>query len=108
MDKVFLTRTRDEWVEIVGKYRRIMFSRVNEGLEVADDPQILDNNYLVEYDQPPFGRIKSTAFPVKFHKTPLAVQGPSPEFGQHTEEVLINIGGYSWDDIAQLKEEGII
>jgi crotonobetainyl-CoA:carnitine CoA-transferase CaiB-like acyl-CoA transferase len=108
LDKVFVAKTRDEWVAIVGEYHRIMFSRVNEGMEVGDDPQIVQNNYLVEYEQPPFGKIKSTAFPVKFHKTPLGVQGPSPEFGQHTEEVLMNYGGYTWDDIAQLKEEGVI
>ena len=80
----------------------------SEGIEVADDPQIVDNNYVVEYEQPPFGKIKSSAFPVKFQKTPVGVQGPSPEFGQHTEEVLIELGGYSWDDIAELKEEGVI
>ena len=108
LDKIFLTKTRDEWVKIVGEYHRIMFSPVNEGIEVGSDPQIVDNNYVAEYEQPPFGKIKSTMFPVKFHETPVGVQGPSPEFGQHTEEVLIEMGGYSWDDIAQLKEEGVI
>ena len=108
LDKVFANKTREEWVDIVGKYHRIMFSPVNEGMEVADDPQIVANNYVVEYEQPPFGKIKSTAFPVKFHETPVGVQGPAPEFGQHTEEVLIEMGGYSWDEIAQLKEEGVI
>ncbi|MFC1920357.1 CaiB/BaiF CoA transferase family protein [Chloroflexota bacterium] len=108
LDKIFATKTRDEWVSIVGEYHRIMFSPVNEGIEVASDPQIVDNNYITEYEQPPFGNIKSTAFPVKFHETPVGVQGPSPEFGQHTEEVLIEMGGYSWDEIAQFKEEGVI
>jgi crotonobetainyl-CoA:carnitine CoA-transferase CaiB-like acyl-CoA transferase len=85
-----------------------MFAAVNEGIEVASDPQVVENNYICEYEQPPFGNIKSTAFPVKFHESPIGVQGPSPEFGQNTEEILIEMGGYSWDDIAQFKEEGII
>jgi len=108
LDQVFLTKTRDEWVKIIGEYHRIMFAAVNEGIEVASDPQVVENNYVCEYEQPPFGNIKSTAFPVKFHKSPIGVQCPSPEFGQNTEEILIEMGGYSWDDIAQFKEEGII
>ncbi len=108
LDEIFLTKTRDEWVKIIGEYHRIMFSPVNEGIEVANDPQILENKYVTEYEQPPFGMTKSTAFPVKFHETPVGVQGPSPEFGQHTEEVLTEMGGYSWEEIGQLKEEGVI
>ena len=108
LDKALATKTRDEWVEIVGKYHRIMFSAINEGLDVANDPQILDNNYVVEYEQPSLGKIKSVGCPVKFHKTPAGVQSPAPEFGQHTEEVLLEIGGYSWDEITQFKEEGVI
>ena len=108
LDNVFATRTRDEWVKIVGEYHRIMFSPVNEGLDVASDPQILANNYVVEYEQPSLGKIKSVGCPVKFHKTPAGVQCPAPEFGQHTEEVLTELGEYTWDDIAQLKEEKVI
>jgi crotonobetainyl-CoA:carnitine CoA-transferase CaiB-like acyl-CoA transferase len=108
LDKAIATKTRDEWVEIVGKYHRIMFSAINEGLDVANDPQILDNKYVVEYEQPSLGKIKSVGCPIKFHKTPAGVQSPAPEFGQHTEEVLLEIGGYSWDEITQFKEEGVI
>jgi crotonobetainyl-CoA:carnitine CoA-transferase CaiB-like acyl-CoA transferase len=108
LDKTIATKNRDEWVEIVGKYHRIMFSAINEGLDVANDPQILDNKYVVEYEQPSLGKIKSAGCPIKFHKTPAGVQSPAPEFGQHTEEVLLEIGGYSWDEITQFKEEGVI
>jgi crotonobetainyl-CoA:carnitine CoA-transferase CaiB-like acyl-CoA transferase len=108
LDKIFTTKTRDEWVKIVGKYHRIMFSPVNDGMEVSTDPQIVDNNYVVEYEQPSLGKIKSVGCPINFHATPAGVQGPAPEFGQHTEEVLLEFGGYSWDDIAKLKEEKVI
>ena len=108
LDKVFATKPRDEWVELVGKYHRIMFSPVLEGLEVANDPQAVENKYVVEYEQPPIGKIKTIGHPIKFHKTPASIQLPAPEFGQHTEEVLLDIGGYTWEDIAQFKEEGVI
>jgi crotonobetainyl-CoA:carnitine CoA-transferase CaiB-like acyl-CoA transferase len=40
-------------------------------------------------------------------KNPAGVRMPAPEFGQHTEEVLLEYG-YSWEDIARFKEEGTI
>jgi crotonobetainyl-CoA:carnitine CoA-transferase CaiB-like acyl-CoA transferase len=108
IDNVIASKTRDEWVEIIGKFHRIMFAPVNEGLDVASDPQILANNYVVEYEQPSIGNIKSVGCPIKFHKTPAGVQSPAPEFGQHTEEILTELGGYSWEDITRLKEEKVI
>ncbi len=45
--------------------------------------------------------------PVDFYGTPGAVQGVPPELGQHTEEVLLEMG-YDWDGIIALKEAGAI
>jgi len=47
------------------------------------------------------------ATPVDFYGTPWAPQGPAPELGQHTEEVLLELG-YDWERIAALKEKGAI
>ncbi len=108
LDKVFVTKTCQEWAQIFDKYHRIMFSPVNGGMDVLNDPQMLDNKYVIEYEQAPFGKMKAAGHPVRFRKTPASVQMPAPEFGQHTEEVLVELGGYSWDEIAQLKEEEVI
>jgi crotonobetainyl-CoA:carnitine CoA-transferase CaiB-like acyl-CoA transferase len=108
LDSVFATKMRDEWDEIIGKYHRIMFSRINELAELADDPQITENKYMVEYEQPPFGKIKVAGYPIKFYETPAGIQKPAPEFAQHTEEVLVELGGYSKDEIAQLKQGKIV
>jgi crotonobetainyl-CoA:carnitine CoA-transferase CaiB-like acyl-CoA transferase len=109
LDRVFLTKPRDEWVAIVGKYHRIMFSPVNEGIDVGNDTQVTENKYVVDYDIPVLGgKTKVVGYPVKFHETPAGIKSAPPEFGQHTEEVLIELGGYSWDEIAQLKDEEVI
>jgi crotonobetainyl-CoA:carnitine CoA-transferase CaiB-like acyl-CoA transferase len=46
-------------------------------------------------------------FPWNFSKTPASVRREAPEFGQHTEEILLELG-YTWDDIAKLKDEKVI
>jgi crotonobetainyl-CoA:carnitine CoA-transferase CaiB-like acyl-CoA transferase len=69
----------------MNQHPKIMFSPVQEGLDVANDPQMIANKYVVEYEQPNYGKIQAVGYPVKFHATPAGVQGPSPEFGQHTK-----------------------
>jgi crotonobetainyl-CoA:carnitine CoA-transferase CaiB-like acyl-CoA transferase len=46
--------------------------------------------------------------PIKFSQTPARIQSCAPNFGQHTEEVLMNILGCSWEEIAKLKDEEVI
>jgi crotonobetainyl-CoA:carnitine CoA-transferase CaiB-like acyl-CoA transferase len=40
-------------------------------------------------------------------KTPGKVERLAPELGQHTEEVLMEVLGYTWDDLAKLREAGV-
>jgi len=53
------------------------------------------------------GTARMVATPVDFSDTPWAPAGASPECGQHTEEVLLELG-YDWERIGALKEEGVI
>ena len=73
-------------------------------MEVANDPQALANNYFIHADHPVWGRIKMTGFPWDFSETPASWRQEAPELGQHTEEILLEMG-YSWDDISRFKEE---
>ena len=45
--------------------------------------------------------------PINFYQNPASIRTPAPEIGQHTEEILLDLG-YNWDDIARLKEQGVI
>ena len=45
--------------------------------------------------------------PLNFHQNPGSIKGPTPEIGQHTEEVLLGLG-YDLDDITRFKDEGVI
>jgi crotonobetainyl-CoA:carnitine CoA-transferase CaiB-like acyl-CoA transferase len=75
--------------------------------EVINDPQARANDYFVPFSHPAYGRIEVVANPIGLSETPATLRMPAPEFSQHTEEVLLEIG-YNWDDIAQLKQQGVI
>lgn len=109
LDGTFATRPRDEWLRLFKEHQvGLAHSPVQDIAEVACDPQVLENEYIVNYEHPVFGPVKVIGYPVSFSKTPPSIQREAPEHGQHTEEVLSEVLGYSWERIAQLKEEGII
>ena len=74
---------------------------------MINDPQVLANDYITQFDHPVWGRIKMLGFPWAFQETAASVRREAPVLGQHTEEILLELG-YSWDDITKLKEEEII
>ncbi len=106
LDKKFATKTRAEWMEIFRK-ENVIFTPVQSASEVFKDPQALVNKYIVDVDHPVWGKIKMLGFPWTFAETPASVRREAPELGQHTEEILLELG-YSWEDIAQLKDEEVI
>ena len=103
LDKVFATKDRDEWLRILREERDFMVGPINTLSDLVDDPQMLANNYIIDFDHPVMGKIKTTGFPVHLSKTPLTLRREAPEFGQHTEEILLELG-YNWDDIIKLKD----
>ncbi len=108
LDRTFATKPRDEWLVLLRQYRRIICSPILDPLDLVDDPQTMENDYIVELEDHELGRIKQVGCPVTFSETPAQVQSPSPMFGQHTEDVLMEIGGYTWEDIAHFRESGAI
>jgi crotonobetainyl-CoA:carnitine CoA-transferase CaiB-like acyl-CoA transferase len=106
MDEKFATKTRDEWFQIF-KREGLIHSPVQTLTEVIDDPQAMANNYVSWFDHPVFGRTKMVGFPWDFSQTPASIRREAPELGQHTEEILLEMG-YNWDDITKLKTDGVI
>ncbi|TES84354.1 MAG: CoA transferase [Dehalococcoidia bacterium] len=106
MDKKFATKTRDEWFQIF-KREGLIHSPVQTLTEVIDDPQAVANNYVTSFEHPVLGRTKMVGFPWDFSQTPASIRREAPELGQHTEEILLEMG-YNWDDITQLKTDGVI
>ncbi len=109
LDRQFRTKNRREWLDILEeKGEGMAFSPINELNELVADPQIPLNNYIVDIDHPSMGRVKMTGFPLSFSETPAAIRTSAPGFGQHTEEILIDILHYTWEEIEALREEEVI
>jgi crotonobetainyl-CoA:carnitine CoA-transferase CaiB-like acyl-CoA transferase len=105
LDQKFITKTRDEWVRIL-KEEGCIFTPIQTPLEVSNDPQAMANSYFINVKHPVWGGIKMVGFPWDFSETPASWRREAPAFGQHSEEILLELG-YSRDDIANLKDEGV-
>ncbi len=107
LNGVFGTKPREEWVKLFRESGELIFGPINTIDDAVNDPQILANRYIIDYEHPVYGLCKMLGFPYQFSKSQLSVRRPAPEFGQHTEEVLMEIG-YTWEDIAGLKEREVM
>jgi len=106
LQEIAKTKSRDEWVRLFDE-AEIPVAPVNDYADLEKDPQVIANEYVVEIDDPIHGKVKVPGIPVQLSKTPGKVERLAPELGQHTEEVLMELCGYSWDDLAKLREEGV-
>jgi len=106
LDAAFLTRTNGEWMTLLQAADCICAPVASYG-ELVEDPQLRANEYIVEVDHPTEGRIPVVGAPWRFSETPAEIAAAAPELGQHTEEVLQEIG-YSWEQIGALRERGVL
>lgn len=106
LDQAFAKRPAAEWADLLCE--RGMYSALVQDYDaIANDPQVLANGYIVDVPRPDGDPLRMVATPVQMSRSPARIQGLAPEHGQHTEEVLLEIG-YSWDEIEALRSSGAI
>ena len=105
-DQVFLTKTRNEWMQLLPTHG-LMFCPVQTPSEVLQDQQALENNYIVDFDHPSHGPMKIPGYPIHFSKTPAGTKSAAPEMGQHTDEILTE-AGYTMSDIEEFRKQSVI
>ncbi len=108
LDASFDTRSSGEWSKRLDEAGDFIFSIVNKVSDLPDDPQMRANDYIAQIEHPNLGALEMLNFPIGFSRSPARISGVAPEFGQHTEQILTEELGYSWDDVSRLREREVI
>ena len=106
LNTAFAAKPLDEWGEVFDR-ENVWWAPVQYPHELIDDPVAHAAGGFVDVPSPYGDSIKGVASPVDFFGTPAAPHSTPPEFAQHTEEVLLELG-YDWDRIIDLKDAGAI
>ena len=108
LDQVFARRPRAEWLRRLAEGGDFIYSIINAVDDLPDDPQMKANGYVTAFEHPAFGPTQVVGLPVRLSDTPGSIRLPAPEFGQHTEAILTEVLGYSWEEIGRLREAEVI
>jgi crotonobetainyl-CoA:carnitine CoA-transferase CaiB-like acyl-CoA transferase len=103
----FLRKTTQEWLDIL-LAEDIWCAPVNDYAAVERDPQVHENEMIVEWEHPKAGPVRGVGIPVKFSETPGEIRRPAPLLGEHAEEILREFAGYGDEEIRRLQQEGVV
>jgi crotonobetainyl-CoA:carnitine CoA-transferase CaiB-like acyl-CoA transferase len=104
--EIFRTKTRDEWFDYLSQWD-ICVAKVYTLDELSTDPQLIHRNMILELDHPELGKVKQPGISLKLSQTPGSIRSFGPALGQHTDEVMLDLG-YSKERIEELRKEGTI
>lgn len=100
------TDTQDNWIERLNA-AGVPCGKVLSIGEVFDDPQVKAQEMVLDVDHGKYGVVRMVGFPVKLSDTPCAIRRPAPGYGEHTAEVLSELG-FSESELAELKARKIV
>ncbi|HSF82562.1 MAG TPA: CoA transferase [Anaerolineales bacterium] len=107
LSEAFAKREAKEWLTKLQE-ADIPSGPINTIQEVFSHPQASEREFRVKIEHPTAGPIDLPGFPYKMSGTPANLHRPPPMLGEHTEEVLMELLGYSAEKIASLKERKVI
>jgi len=109
LDEVFASRPRAEWLERIRvDGADLIYTIVNSVDDLPNDPQVRANDYVTEVEHPQHGPTEMVGIPVALSETPGSIRRVAPELGQHTEEILLDVLGWDWDRISELRAKKVL
>ncbi|MGG0177216.1 CaiB/BaiF CoA transferase family protein [Gottfriedia acidiceleris] len=106
IQSILMMKTQKEWMEIF-LHIDACVSPVNTIENLEQDPQIKERKMIQTYYDKELGDVKLISPPIKFSKTPGSIRFLAPNSGEHTSEILAEIG-YSKQQIQHLTSKGIV
>jgi crotonobetainyl-CoA:carnitine CoA-transferase CaiB-like acyl-CoA transferase len=106
LDEIFAKKTIAEWGRVFDR-ENVWWAPVQTADEVVKDPQAIAAGAIIDTPEQDGSTGRMIASPVDFSVSSWTARLPVPELGQHTEEVLQELGR-DWDEIIKLKEQGAI
>ncbi|MFK7830803.1 MAG: CaiB/BaiF CoA transferase family protein [Congregibacter sp.] len=105
--EIFSTETSDYWLTRLTD-KRIPCARVNDLGEALADEQVLSRNMVVDLKHPNGASTRGPGNPIKLSRTDEESFSAAPLLGEHTAEVLKGLLGYSEDQLAALRDDGVV
>ncbi len=104
-EAIFRQRSAAEWLRDLDA-AGVPAGPVRFPEELVDDPQVLANGFQADLEHSLLGRMKMTGPMVQMTETPLEATASSPALGEHTDDLLRDLG-YSADDVQGLRDAGV-
>jgi len=105
-EALFATKPTTEWLDILDT-AGVPAGPLRFTEELFEDPQVIENNFITSVDHPLMGPVRMPGPMIQMSDTPLAPQGASPALGQHTDDVLRELG-YDNVRIESLRSAGVL
>jgi crotonobetainyl-CoA:carnitine CoA-transferase CaiB-like acyl-CoA transferase len=106
IEELTVQKSTDEWIELL-EAAGIPCGRIRTVGTVLEDENLKARGMVVEKQHPTAGKIRLLGNPVNLSDTPGEINLPPPLLGQHTEEILKELG-YNDEEIKELKAKGIV
>ncbi|MCB9109707.1 MAG: CoA transferase [Anaerolineales bacterium] len=103
---IFTEKTVGEWLALIGE--KFPCGPINTFEQVFAMPHVREREMVVKMAHPTIGALPLVGSPLKMGGTPVEYRLPPPLKGQHTQEVLLEVLGYSEEKVAELTEHGCI